>query len=248
MHRPGPVAGVAPAAGIARALLDLTGVRTGGLLRWRTGQAVAAKVVATAPGSVLLQAGQHVVSAKTGLALPVGAEAEFVVRGVQDRQVELQLVAVKTVQTAAADSVPRAAMAEMPASDAWQLAFVLPGDAEAQVAGWRAGERDARNNDGTQDSRDGPDDDGERIVVRWESRHLGQVEIELDVGPATGGEPRLARLAARASPGAMAAIRSGLPALSEKLSTVGLAVRTRTVSPLRRQRQPAPAVRLDARL
>lgn len=255
---PRPVAGVARAGGAQpagwlqtsasarswRALLDLAPARAGAGITWREGDLVSARVVARAAGEAVLQLGRTMLAAKTELPLPVGAQAQFVVRRLQGNRAELQLVALKTVSGATAgETAPANAVHAQPvhAGAAWQLAFVLPDGGEATVSGVAVDEW-------TGEDRPADAEEGERLVIRWQSEHLGEVEIDLDVGAAAGDGKRPARLAARAGASAAAAVRSGLPALTSRLEAVGLAVKTRTVTPLRRKGRQAPALRLDTRL
>lgn len=261
MHGPRPVAGLGPAAAshpigwlqtpgrgeaVWRALLDISRAGAEQGLSWRQGQQLMTRVVSSGQGQAVLQLGQTALTAKTNLPLPAGAEAQFVVRRLHGSQVELQLVALKTVQDGAPVQPAPGQLAQLSPTTAWQLAFVLPGHGEASVTGLAIEERGERTAD--QDPADDAGQSGERLVIRWESTHLGSIEIELDVGPVVTGEPRSVRLAARAGPDGIAAVRTGLPELSERLGERGFAVRTRTVSPLRRKVQQTPALRLDARL
>lgn len=254
-----PVGGVTPLAATrltsslqSGVLLDLSEPAAAGLrapgsglsLPWRVGDAVSGRVVKSGSGQALLRFGQTVIAAKTDLALPAGAQAEFVVRRMRGPRIELQLLTVER----AADGRPAAAAQQQagqaaPVGGAWQLAFVLPGHGEASVTGVPGPDSDEQRRQA------GAPDDRERLVIRWESTHLGEVELELDVGARLADGRRPVRLAARAGAGTIAALRNGLPGLGERLGELGFAVQMRTVAPLRRRRSaPSAATRLDTRL
>lgn len=240
-----PVVGARAAGSLqSGVLLDLAESGTGQALPWREGDAVSARILASGRGQAVLQFGQAVVTAKTGLALPPGAYAQLVVRRMRGPRIELQLVAVdRAADGQAAAAVPgQAGHVPLPTT-AWQLAFVVPGHGEASVTAVPGRDEDEQR------QQDATAENDERIVIRWESTHLGEVELELDVAARTADGQRPVRLAARAGAGSIAALRSGLAGLGERLGELGFVVQTRTVGPLRRKRPAAAAaVRLDTRL